>query len=80
MNPDLDQDLPHCAIQQSQRDLRTFLQIESDKARIRKEFFSRLSDKQQVNLIIAATARSSTLGSIEESLNEMLDVVLALRA
>lgn len=58
---------------------RTF---ESDKNKTRKEFFSTLTKEQQVNLTISATdcyARSSNHGSIEQALNEMLDLILGLR-
>ncbi len=64
-----------------QQDLKPMLALESYRAKARKEFFSRLDNEMQVNLIISATdcyARSSNHGSIEQALNEMLDLIVTL--
>jgi hypothetical protein len=48
----------------------------------RERFFKALSKEQQVNLVVAATdcyGRSSNHFSIEQTLNEMIDLILGLR-
>ena len=48
----------------------------------RKRLFESLSNEQQIDLITSATdcyARSSNHGSIEQALNEMIDLLLNLK-
>lgn len=48
----------------------------------RKRLFESLSIEQQIDLITSATdcyARSSNHGSIEQALNEMIDLLLKLK-